>query len=55
MQAAAVTPTGDELHPPLQTVIAWLMKMLTRRGGLVENTGDGHTSPDLVWAVQNYC
>ena len=32
-------PTDDELHALLQTVIARLMKMLTRRGVLVEDMG----------------
>ena len=35
----AATPTDDELHALLQTVIARLMKMLTRRGVLVEEMG----------------
>jgi hypothetical protein len=32
-------PTDDELHALLQTVITRLMKMLTRRGVLVEDMG----------------
>ena len=32
-------PTDDELHALLQTVIALLMKMLTRRGVLIEEMG----------------
>lgn len=32
-------PTNDELHALLQTVIARLMRMLTRRGVLVEDIG----------------
>ncbi|MEK8028345.1 hypothetical protein [Pseudaquabacterium rugosum] len=32
-------PTDDELHALLQTAIARLMKMLTRRGVLVEDMG----------------
>ncbi len=32
-------PTDDDLRALLQTVIARLMKMLTRRGVLVEDTG----------------
>lgn len=35
----AGTPTDDELHALLQTVISRLMKMLTRRGVLVEDMG----------------
>jgi hypothetical protein len=35
----ADAPTDDELHALLQTVIARLMKMLTRRGVLVEDMG----------------
>ena len=35
----ASAPTDDELHALLQTVIARLMKMLTRRGVLVEDMG----------------
>jgi hypothetical protein len=35
----AGAPTDDELHALLQTVIARLMKMLTRRGVLVEDMG----------------
>ena len=37
VQAGA--PTDDELHALLHTVIARLMKMLTRRGVLVEEMG----------------
>jgi hypothetical protein len=33
------TPTDDELHALLQTIIGRLMKMLTRRGVLVEDMG----------------
>jgi hypothetical protein len=32
-------PTGDEVHALLQTIITRLMKLLTRRGVLVEDTG----------------
>ena len=35
----ASAPTDDELHALLQTVIARLMKLLTRRGVLVEDMG----------------
>ena len=35
----ASAPTDDELHAMLQTVITRLMKMLTRRGVLVEDMG----------------
>ena len=35
----AGAPTDEELHALLQTVIARLMRMLTRRGVLVEDTG----------------
>ncbi|MCZ8236788.1 MAG: hypothetical protein O9335_16695, partial [Inhella sp.] len=35
----AASPTDDELHALLQTVIARLMKLLTRRGVLVEDMG----------------
>jgi hypothetical protein len=35
----AGAPTDDELHALLQTVISRLMKMLTRRGVLVEDMG----------------
>ena len=35
-------PTDDGLHAQLQTIIARLMKMLTRRGVLVENMGQTH-------------
>ncbi|MFN5167604.1 MAG: transposase [Pseudomonadota bacterium] len=35
----AAAPTDDELHALLQTVIAWLLKMPTRRGVLVEDMG----------------
>ena len=35
----AAAPTDDELHALLQTVIARLMKLLTRRGVLLENMG----------------
>jgi len=40
-------PTDDELHALLQTIIAWLMKMLTRRGVLVEDMGQAYLAePD---------
>ena len=40
-------PTDDELHALLQTVINLLMKMLTRRGVLVEEMGQTHLAdPD---------
>ncbi len=32
-------PTGDEVHALLQAIITRLMKMLTRRGVLVEDMG----------------
>jgi hypothetical protein len=32
-------PTDDEVHELLQIIIARLMKMLTRRGVLVEDMG----------------
>ncbi len=35
----AVAPSDDELHALLHTVIARLMKMLTRRGVLIEEMG----------------
>jgi hypothetical protein len=37
--AEASVPTDDELHAPLQTSIAQLMQMLTRRSVLVEDLG----------------
>jgi len=44
----AAAPTDDELHALLQTVIARLMKMLTRRGVLVEDTGQTYLAePDV--------
>ena len=43
----AVLPTDDTLHALLQTVIARLMKMLTRRGVLVEDMGQTYVAePD---------
>ncbi len=43
----ATAPTDDELHALLQTVIARLMKLLTRRGVLVEDVGQTYlTEPD---------
>ncbi len=43
----ATAPTGDELHALLQTVIARLMKLLTRRGVLVEDMGQTYLAePD---------
>lgn len=43
----ADAPTEDELHALLQTVIARLMKMLTRRGVLVEDMGQTYLAePD---------
>ena len=40
-------PTDDELHAPLQTIITRLMKMLTRRGVLVEDMGQTYLAdPD---------
>jgi hypothetical protein len=43
----ADAPTDDELHALLQTVIARLMKMLTRRGVLVEEMGQSYLAePD---------
>ncbi len=43
----ADAPTDDELHALLQTVIARLMKMLTRRGVLVEDMGQTYLAePD---------
>jgi hypothetical protein len=38
----AGAPTNEELHALLQTVIARLMKMLTRRGERVEDLGQTH-------------
>jgi Putative transposase len=35
----ASAPTDDALHALLQTIIARLMKLLTRQGGLVEDMG----------------
>jgi hypothetical protein len=37
--AEAGAPSGDELHALLHTVITRLMKMLTRRGVLMEEMG----------------
>ena len=43
----ASAPTDDELHVLLQTVITRLMKMLTRRGVLVQDMGQTSLSePD---------
>ena len=43
----ADAPTDGELHALLQTVIARLMKMLTRRGVLVEDMGQTYLAePD---------
>ena len=43
----AQAPTDDELHALLQTVITRLMKMLTRRGVLVEDMGQTYVAePD---------
>jgi hypothetical protein len=43
----AVAPTDDELHALLQTVIGRLMKMLTRRGVLIEEMGQTYlAAPD---------
>ncbi|NUZ05903.1 transposase [Piscinibacter koreensis] len=43
----AAAPTDDELHALLQTAIARLMKMLTRRGVLVEDMGQTYLAePD---------
>jgi hypothetical protein len=40
-------PTDDEVHALLQTIIARLMKLLTRRGVLVEDTGQTYLAePD---------
>jgi Putative transposase len=40
-------PTDDELHMLLQTVIARLMKLLTRRGALIEEMGQTYLAePD---------
>jgi hypothetical protein len=40
-------PTDDELHALLQTVIARLMKLLTRRGVLIEEMGQTYLAePD---------
>jgi hypothetical protein len=45
--AEAAAPTDDELHALLQTIITRLMKMLTRRGVLVEDTGQTYLAePD---------
>ncbi|MCL4696393.1 MAG: transposase, partial [Burkholderiaceae bacterium] len=38
----AGTPTGDELQALLQTIIARLMKMLTRHGVLIEEMGQAY-------------
>jgi hypothetical protein len=43
----ASAPTDDALHALLRTVIAQLMKMLTRRGVLVEDMGQTYLAePD---------
>ena len=43
----AGAPTDDELHALLHTIIARLMKMLTRRGVLVEDMGQTYLAePD---------
>jgi hypothetical protein len=43
----ASEPTDDELHALLQTVIARLMKLLTRRGVLIEDMGQTYLAePD---------
>jgi len=43
----AASPTDDELHALLQSVIERLMKMLTRRGVLVEDMGQTYLAdPD---------
>ncbi len=43
----AGAPTDDELHAMLQIIIARLMKMLTRRGVLVEDLGQTYLAePD---------
>jgi hypothetical protein len=43
----AGSPTDDEVHALPQTLIARLMKMLTRRGVLVEDMGQtGLAEPD---------
>jgi hypothetical protein len=43
----ACAPTDDELHALLQTAIARLMKMLTRRGVLIEEMGQAYLAdPD---------
>jgi hypothetical protein len=43
-----VAPTDDELQALLQTVIARLMKMLTRRGVLIEEMGQTNLAePDV--------
>ncbi len=43
----ACAPTEDELHALLQTVITRLMKMLTRRGVLIEEMGQTYLAePD---------
>jgi hypothetical protein len=40
-------PTDDDLHALLQTLITRLMKMLTRRGGLIEEMGQTYLAePD---------
>ena len=49
----ADAPTDDELHALLQTVIARLMKMLTRRGVLVEDMGQTYLAePDADAGTQ---
>ena len=41
------SPTDDELHALLQAIITRLMKMLTRRGVLVEDMGQTYLAePD---------
>jgi hypothetical protein len=52
-------PTDDELHALLQTVITRLMKMLTRRGVLIEEMGQTYLAePDdgeearTLWPLQ---
>jgi hypothetical protein len=43
----AGAPKDDELHALLQSLITWRMKMLTRRGALVEEMGQTYPAdPD---------
>lgn len=46
-------PTDDELHALLHTLITQLMKLLTRRGLLVEEMGQSYLA-DLVMSPLEY-